>query len=212
MNKTILLLLSVVFLSGFKIVTQEQLAQMKEAEKQLLGHINIEQSWKKDIPAFSKENAITYEKALSYKNFDDAAFENVAFRNSSKAQWHIFINDKAEILEVSTKVEDGSISRNAFLMLDFSPFDGKADAKLQVGPSIQGSSLRDSMPFMDFKSFANQIDYSKSSRALHNLVFSDVTKEKIDLFAKGQKIQLLSVGIANFEDILLLTPIQIEIE
>jgi len=55
-------------------------------------------------------------------------------------------------------------SRNR-LLLDVAPFDGKPDAELATG-QIHGTALRDSLPFVQFSQFVNQVDFAYAANAL----------------------------------------------
>ncbi|MBO0139514.1 DUF2291 family protein, partial [Vibrio sp. Vb2736] len=38
--------------------------------------------------------------------------------------------------------------------------DGKADAKVQIGPALRGTALRDTLDFVNFNEFKNQIEWA----------------------------------------------------
>lgn len=210
MHKKIVVFLSFLLLCSCKIISKEKLAEREEAEKQDKAQVNVEKSWQKDIPNFAQDKALAFEEAMALKGLSDDKLDEYTSRNSLKAQRHIFIKDRAKILSLYTQKEDGSPRRDAYAALDFKPFDGKTDAELQLGSVFKGSALRDSLPFMRFENFANQIEYSRSSRELHGYVEADVTKTiRLELKA-GQDIDILAVGILHFVDPLKLTPLKID--
>ena len=45
--------------------------------------------------------------------------------------------------------------------------DGKADVRVQIGPAIQGTALRDSLDFVNFNDFTNQIDFAQFGKAFN---------------------------------------------
>ena len=54
--------------------------------------------------------------------------------------------------------------------------DGKPDVTVQIGPIIRSPVLRDSLDFISFDSFSNQIDYADFSKALNAHVRDVVLK------------------------------------
>lgn len=55
--------------------------------------------------------------------------------------------------------------------------DGTADVTLQLGPVIRGTALRDILPFIDFTSFSDQIEYAQLSRALNTRAYDGALKD-----------------------------------
>ena len=45
--------------------------------------------------------------------------------------------------------------------------DGKADARVQIGPAMRGTALRDSLDFVQFNEFTNQIDFAQFGKAFN---------------------------------------------
>ncbi len=204
---TVLFLL---FLMGCKVVSKSELQELQEQDKQAKGQINLESLWQDKIPDFANTRAIKFNELTKLQSLENDELATFASKNSNDAKWHIFISDDAKILELHTKKPEGDERKDAYALIDFPPYDNKADAKLQLGPIFKGSSLRDSLPFASFSNFTNQMEYSKSSRQLHKYVEEQVTKNKRASLAEGQQLKLLSVGTLEFSDLLLLTPINIE--
>lgn len=67
--------------------------------------------------------------------------------------------------------------------------DGVADMTLQLGPVINGTSLRDVAPFYDFGSFRDQIEFAQLARALNDLDSATLTLPEGDLTGKTLSFQ-----------------------
>jgi predicted lipoprotein len=52
--------------------------------------------------------------------------------------------------------------------------DGTPDLSLAIGPVIRGTAIRDSMPFISFNQFTNQIQYASVSNEMNALVSTRV--------------------------------------
>ncbi|QOY88597.1 DUF2291 family protein [Paludibaculum fermentans] len=81
--------------------------------------------------------------------------------SSRKAGTHFILKGTARVLKVNPAPPLGQMS------LDFEPFDGHADAVLQIGPEVRGSSLRDATGLVQFSQFVNQIDFANVSSKLN---------------------------------------------
>lgn len=83
------------------------------------------------------------------------------------------VSGSARVLDVDT------ISRSGVARIDLEPYDGSADADLQIGPVIRGTALRDALPFIRFDDFTNQLEYASVSRVLHQRI-ADSILAKVD--------------------------------
>ena len=59
-------------------------------------------------------------------------------------------------------------SRHGLLTVEIATKDGAKSVDLQIGPVIFGTALRDSLPFVHFGDFVNQIQFAQVSRALND--------------------------------------------
>ncbi|MGV2100902.1 DUF2291 family protein [Rhizobium sp. 21-4511-3d] len=57
-------------------------------------------------------------------------------------------------------------SRAATLDVDVDG-DGKPDAKVQIGPALRGTALRDTLDFVNFNEFKNQIEWAQFGKAFN---------------------------------------------
>ena len=66
---------------------------------------------------------------------------------------------------------------------------------LQIGPVIFGTALRDSLPFISFGDFVNQIDYAEVSRALNDKATSGFASEDRE-GAEGKTVSFAGAATA----------------
>jgi len=64
-------------------------------------------------------------------------------------------------------------SRAGLALIDLND-DGTADASLAIGPVIRGTAVRDSLPFIQFNQFTNQMEYASVSNEMHALISRNV--------------------------------------
>ncbi|MEO9901490.1 DUF2291 domain-containing protein [Nisaea sp.] len=87
--------------------------------------------------------------------------------------------------------------------------DGRADVKLQLGPVIRGTALRDVAPFYNFDDFRDQIEFAKLSRALNDRIKLGLTVPEGELMGKTVSF----TGVAPFKkptDDFVVTPVMVE--
>ena len=81
---------------------------------------------------------------------------------SESNPWNYAISGSGKIVAANLK------SRAARLEVD-SDGDGKADVKIQLGPVIRGTAIRDSMPFLVFTDYRDQIEFAQVANALNTV-------------------------------------------
>ncbi|MBO9467790.1 DUF2291 domain-containing protein [Tropicibacter sp. R15_0] len=87
--------------------------------------------------------------------------------------------------------------------------DQKPDLRVQLGPVIRGTALRDVAPFYVFDDFRDQIEFAKLARAVNNRVKASLTIPDGDLI--GQTVTFTGVvALKSPKDSLVLTPISVE--
>jgi predicted lipoprotein len=108
-------------------------------------------------------------------------------------------------------VEGNTQSRAATLDVD-ADGDDKADARVQIGPVIRGTAIRDSLDFVNFNDFTNQIDFAQFGKAFNTHVNSG-TLEKLprDSLLGKTVLVLGAFPLPQGSELPLVTPITIEI-
>ncbi len=96
----------------------------------------------------------------------DAASEEYG-RRDGQQPYSFMVKGTGTVLEVNTE------SRAGLALMDTNG-DGATDLKLAIGPVIRGTALRDSMPFIQFNQFTNQMEYASVSNEIHLLLTEKV--------------------------------------
>ncbi|MBG6147836.1 putative lipoprotein [Labrenzia sp. EL_142] len=101
----------------------------------------------------------------------DSAGEASGYRPSSEGSpWNFAVQVNGVIVSAKTD------TRAATADVDVNG-DGAADVTLQLGPVIRGTALRDILPFVDFSSFTDQIEFAQLSRSLNTRAYETVLKD-----------------------------------
>jgi predicted lipoprotein len=57
-------------------------------------------------------------------------------------------------------------SRAAYIDVDVDG-DAKADVRVSIGPAVRGTAIRDSLDFVDFNAFKNQIEWAQFGKSFN---------------------------------------------
>ncbi len=83
--------------------------------------------------------------------------------------------------------------------------------EVQAGPVVSGFALRDSLPFIDFDDFPNQIAYADAGRAMTDKALSDL-RTPLAAVKVGDRIAVTGVFAYGGPDAaIILTPVSIDI-
>jgi predicted lipoprotein len=138
----------------------------------------------------------------------DAAKEQYGHREGQRP-YNFLVNGEAKVLSVDTASRAGTVK------IDLLPGDGQADATLQVGPVIRGTSIRDALPFIQFNMFVNQLQYASVSNAMNEKVSKDVIGDLDLANLAGKTIDFRGAFTleerGNANDVLI-TPIKITVK
>jgi predicted lipoprotein len=108
-----------------------------------------------------------------------------------------------------TIVAANTQSRNGRIEVDIDG-DSRADVRVQIGPAIQGTAIRDTLDFVNFNDFTNQIDFAQFGKALNThadkTVLSKLPREELE----GRSVKALGAYVPG-SDLPVLTPVEAEI-
>lgn len=81
-------------------------------------------------------------------------------KKQASSPWTYAVKFTGKVVAADTQ------SRAATLDVD-ADGDGKADAKVQIGPALRGTALRDTLDFVNFNEFKNQIEWAQFGKAFN---------------------------------------------
>jgi predicted lipoprotein len=98
--------------------------------------------------------------ALAASSPDQAGEKYGNPKKPASSPWTYAVKFTGKIVAADTQ------SRAATLDID-ADGDGKADAKVQIGPALRGTALRDTLDFVNFNEFKNQIEWAQFGKAFN---------------------------------------------
>ncbi|OWO94855.1 hypothetical protein B5E41_10580 [Rhizobium esperanzae] len=122
----------------------------------------VEAIWQPQVvPYFEKRAGELKDVMQLVATSPDAAGEKYGNpRKQSSSPWTYAVKITGTVVAADTA------SRAATLDVD-ADGDGKADAKVQIGPALRGTALRDTLEFVNFNEFKNQIEWAQFGKAFN---------------------------------------------
>lgn len=177
----------VLALPGCKIIktpTAEEAAA--EASGGFAPDKQVAEIWDAKVIPFLEKRAGTFQEvtALSKSDLDAAAAKYGHKEKEGSAPWTFAAKVSGTIIKAETT------SRAGYLDTDVDG-DGKADVRIQIGPVIKGTAIRDSLDFVNFNEFKNQIQWAEFGKAfnthVNGLTLAKLPREGLE----GKKVEAL---------------------
>jgi predicted lipoprotein len=144
--------------------------------------------WESMVIPRIESMAVDFEKLLAGLESDETGTSGEAgYRLSDKNYYNFAVKGTVKLLSIDTSSASGSAS------LDISPFDGKEDCRLRIGPVLQGYALRDIQSGISPNSFVNQVDWARLATELNNKVKETVFAAIDFSNMAGKEAELLGV-------------------
>jgi predicted lipoprotein len=162
--------------------------------------------WQPEIlPYFQKATDLTVLVPAMRSGLDSAGKQYGYRAGGEGTPWSFAVHFKGTIVSADTE------TRAATIAID-SDSDGKADATLQLGPVIRGTALRDSLPFVNFSNFADQIEFASFSRALNDRAYKNVLAALPRDGLRGREVSGRgALTMRTGSDEILITPVALEL-
>lgn len=159
-----ILLASVLGLGGCKFVKTEDERKAAAAEAFNPDKLVADIFDAKVVPYFAERAGTLQDvSALAASNLDAAAEKYGHKEKQGNAPWTFAAKIDGVIIAAETK------SRAAYVDVDVDA-DGKADIRVSIGPAIRGTAIRDSLKFVNFNEFKNQIEWAQFGKSFNTHV------------------------------------------
>jgi predicted lipoprotein len=135
----------------------------------------------------------------------NAAGEQFGYRAAAEgAPWTFIVSGAGAVTAKNTQSRAGTLT----VALDgTSP---PIEVAIQIGPVVRGNSIRDSLPFVSFKDFTNQLEFADVGKAFNAMALAAIS-ETAQSIAEGQKVAFIGTMSLNTKsDKILVTPVSLE--
>ncbi|RUU13660.1 DUF2291 family protein [Mesorhizobium sp. USDA-HM6] len=167
----------------------------------------VEEIWASKVIPYLQQKAGPFAEVHALAKTDPAA-AGAKYGNPKKqanSPWTFAVRVEGKIVAANTQ------SRAATIDVDVDG-DGKADARVQIGPAMRGTALRDSLDFVQFNDFTNQIDFAQFGKAFNahadKTMLSKLPRDGLE----GRTAKVLGAyAVEGSQDLALVTPAEAEI-
>lgn len=159
--------------------------------------------WSSKILPEAESKALDLPVLLAALNEDqNAASEKYGHKESGPYNFAVKVEGVVESVDTA--------SRASTVIIKPTGYDGGAQVRVQIGPVMRGTAIRDGSGLIPFNQFVNQIEYADVSEALNQRVLDTVLKG-VDFNAlKSKTITVYGFFTLDNMNNILITPIKIE--
>lgn len=203
-----LMLLPLVALGGCKIVSDKELAAIDARSPNAFdATAYIEKVWTPTATRDFKTRAVDLATLLPAIEADPEKAGQTYGRGGGEGNpWSYEVKGEGKIATVDVK------SRHGLMTVDIATKSGPRQVDLQIGPVVFGTALRDSLPFIHFGDFVNQIQFAQISRALNDVATRHLMKTADPQDMVGKSVVFYGAATQGSATArMTITPISIEI-
>jgi predicted lipoprotein len=169
----------------------------------------VETIWDSKVVPYFKQTCLPISEVVpAWKQDQEAAGRKFGYREKSEGSpWNFLVAGTGVIVGVNTK------SRASTVDVDLDPQDGNGDITLQIGPVIKDTGIRDTLEFISFTDFNNQLEFARLSNALNKKVNAAVIDclDRENLMDKRIAFHGVFTQLQD-SDLVRITPVVLEVE
>lgn len=113
---------------------------------------------------------------------------------------------KATVTEIATEKKAG------YITLKLEGYDGDMAIQMQVGSVYKGSSVRDSLEFITYEDYTNQVEWANISQKINEKIDKDVITPADIENIKGKTVEFMACFTADSKEKVLLTPVTLTVQ
>jgi len=195
--------------AGCKLVKNPDPAELAEQQAAAAAGVGtgVAEMWTAQVLPHMKAAATDLATVLPAiaGGLDDAGAAHGHRARSEGAPWNFPV--RAEGTVVAAKTD----TRAATADVDING-DGTADATVQLGPVIRGTTLRDVQPFIDFTAYRDQIAFAELARALNDAAYQSALAAVPKDGLVGKKVSLVGAfTLKAASDPILITAVSFQV-
>jgi len=164
----------------------------------------VESLWIEDVPA-ALERAVDLRDLLPAVAADPEAAGARWGRREGSGPFHVLVTGSGRVVAVDTS------SRVGTAVVEIETPEGAEQARLQIGPVLRGTSIRDALPTVSFDHFVNQIQYADVAGALNARVEAEILESLERETLVGMRVHLAGATTLGSDGPLTVTPVRLEI-
>jgi predicted lipoprotein len=163
----------------------------------------VDRLWSEDVPAALGE-AVDVGELLPALEADAASAGETWGRRQGTGPFNVIVKGSGRITGVDTS------SRTGVAEVEVDVPGGTERIRLQIGPVLQGTSIRDALPSVSFDRFVNQIQYADVANELNARVEREVVGDLDREALRGRTARFAGMATLG-EPPLVVTPVRLEV-
>ncbi|MDF2859004.1 MAG: hypothetical protein K0Q87_4855 [Neobacillus sp.] len=169
---------------------------------------NVAGIWQsKAIPELEKK-AIDLPKFLNESNGDlkSLASKYGKYSMGKSGELSYVVKGIGKVTEVNQEKKTG------YMTVKLNDYNGPTVIKLQIGSVYRGSAVRDSLDFIKYEDYKNQVEWAKVSQSVHDVINSElIQKSDLDSIT-GKDISFVGCFSVDKPNELLITPVELTVQ
>lgn len=169
---------------------------------------NVAQLWESQILPDLEGKAVDLKEFLTESNGDLKVLADKYGKYSMGTSGELSYTVKGTgiVAEVNREKKAG------YMEITLDGYSGKESIKLQIGDVYKGSAVRDSLSFIKFEDYNNQVDYAAVSQSIHQTIQEKVINVVDMESIQGQVIEFVGCFTVGKAEELVITPIVLTVK
>lgn len=123
-----------------------------------------------------------------------------------KGELSYVVKGQGVVTEVNQEKKAG------FMKVQLDGYTGPMNIYLQIGSVYKGSAVRDSLDFIKYEDYKNQVDWAKVSQSIHDVINKEVIGKQDLKTIQGKTIHFIGCFSVDKPDTLLITPVELSVQ
>ena len=169
---------------------------------------NVSSIWTaKAIPALEKK-AVDLPQFLTESNGDlkSLAEKYGKYSMGNKGELSYVVKGQGKVTEVNQEKKAG------FMKVQLDGYTGPVIISLQIGTVYKGSAVRDSLDFIKYEDYKNQVDWAKVSQSIHDIINKDVVGKQDMKTMQGKTVKFIGCFSVDKPQEILITPVELSVQ
>lgn len=169
---------------------------------------DVEKMWdSKAVPELTKE-AVDLGVILKDSNGDLSTVAKKYGKNSSgtSGSANFVVKGTGKVTLVDQKKKAG------YMQITLDGYSGKAKIELQIGTVYRGTSVRDSLSFIKYENYKNQVQWAEISQSINNVIQKKVVDPINVSSLTGKTVEFTGCLPSDDNDELVITPTKISVK
>ncbi len=164
----------------------------------------VDELWDQDVPDALARAVDLGEFVPAFARDAEAAGAKWGRREGS-GPYHVIVRGTGQVTAVDVSSRTGTAS------LEIAVPGGMKTVRLQIGPVLRGTSIRDALPTVSFDQFVNQIQFADVANELNARVerelLATLDREALD----GRQLRVTGMVTLSDDEVLTIAPVQLEV-